>query len=99
MTPFKLRDAQPDDSAAIATIYQHYVRTSCFTFEEVAPNSDEIGARMRKTREAGLPYYVPRDQTRALSAMPMRRHFMRARPTATPLKTRFTSPVIKPDGA
>ena len=58
MDSFQLRDARPDDSAAIAAIYQHYVRTTCFTFEEVPPDANEMASRMRKTRDAGLPYYV-----------------------------------------
>ena len=53
-----LRDAVPDDSQAIARIYEPYVRTTCFTFEENPPSPDEIASRMRKTREAGLPYHV-----------------------------------------
>jgi L-amino acid N-acyltransferase YncA len=58
MHPFQLRDARPDDSSAIAAIYQHYVRRTCITFEEVAPGPDEIASRMGKTRAASLPYYV-----------------------------------------
>jgi L-amino acid N-acyltransferase YncA len=58
MGPFQLRDARPDDASAIATIYDHYVRTTCFTFEEVPPAADEIVLRMRKVRAAALPYYV-----------------------------------------
>src|ERR1700733_13787543 len=58
MDSFQLRDARPDDASAIAAIYDPYVRTTCFTFEEVAPDPDEIVSRMRKVRTAGLPYYV-----------------------------------------
>jgi L-amino acid N-acyltransferase YncA len=58
MDPFQLRDARPNDASAIATIYDHYVRTTCFTFEEVPPAADEIVSRMHKVRAAGLPYYV-----------------------------------------
>src|ERR1700756_3135279 len=58
MKTFHLRDATPDDSAAIAQIYEHYVRTSCCTFEEVPPNPDEIAARIQKIRQIGLPYQV-----------------------------------------
>ena len=58
MNPIYLRDARPDDASAIAAIYGHYVRTTCFTFEEVPPSPDEMGSRMRKIREASLPYYV-----------------------------------------
>jgi len=58
MKTFHLRDAGMEDSAAIARIYGHYVRTTCFTFEEVAPTPEEIGARMSKVNAAGLPYCV-----------------------------------------
>jgi L-amino acid N-acyltransferase YncA len=58
MDPFQLRDARADDAPAIAAIYDPYVRTTCFTFEEVPPDPDEIVSRMRKVRAAGLPYYV-----------------------------------------
>jgi L-amino acid N-acyltransferase YncA len=62
MDPFQLRDARPDDASAIAAIYDHYVRTTCFTFEEVSPTPEEIVARMRKVRDVGLPYYVAQGQ-------------------------------------
>lgn len=58
MGAFRLRDAVPGDSPSIARIYQHYVRTSCFTFEEVPPTPDEMGGRMKRILDAGLPYFV-----------------------------------------
>jgi L-amino acid N-acyltransferase YncA len=58
MKTFRLRDAVLDDSPAIARIYEHYVRTTCFTFEEVPPTPDEMGTRMTRIRESGLPYHV-----------------------------------------
>ena len=58
MKAFHIRDAVLGDAPAIARIYEHYVRTSCFTFEEVPPAPEEIGTRMRKIFEAGLPYCV-----------------------------------------
>jgi L-amino acid N-acyltransferase YncA len=66
MNLIHLRDAQPDDSSAIASIYEHYVHTTCFTFEEVPPSADEMGSRMRKIREAGLPYYVAEGRNSAV---------------------------------
>ncbi len=36
----------PGDSAAIAAIYRPYVETTHFTFEEIAPDSAEIGRRI-----------------------------------------------------
>ena len=58
MTDFALRDAAPDDAAAIAKIYAPYVLTTCITFEEVVPSTDEIRARMQKVLDSGLPWYV-----------------------------------------
>ena len=55
---FHLRDAAGDDIPEITQIYGHYVRTSCFTFEETAPPPDEMRARWRKVRETGLPWRV-----------------------------------------
>ena len=59
-----LRAARDSDAAAIAELYGHYVRTSCFTFEEIAPTAEEIAARMRKTQEAGLCFLVAETQGR-----------------------------------
>jgi L-amino acid N-acyltransferase YncA len=58
MKTFHLRDAVLDDSHSIARIYEHYVRTTCFTFEEVPPTPDEITTRMSRIIESGLPYCV-----------------------------------------
>ncbi|HEX5238952.1 MAG TPA: GNAT family N-acetyltransferase [Sphingomicrobium sp.] len=41
-----IRLASSGDAAAIAAIYRPYVEHSHFTFEEAAPATDEIGARM-----------------------------------------------------
>lgn len=51
-----LRAAAESDAAAIAEIYGHYVRTSCFTFEEVAPAAEEMALRMKKIGEAGFAF-------------------------------------------
>lgn len=41
-----IRLARASDAATIAALYRPYVETSHFTFEEVAPDADEIAARM-----------------------------------------------------
>lgn len=41
-----IRLAAPEDAAAIAAIYRPYVENSRISFEEVAPDADEIAARM-----------------------------------------------------
>jgi L-amino acid N-acyltransferase YncA len=61
-----LRDATPDDAPAITAIYTPYVRTSCFSFEEVPPSAAEIAARMARIRQAGLPYLVAVDSDAAV---------------------------------
>jgi phosphinothricin acetyltransferase len=58
MATFHLRDATLQDAPAIAAIYAHYVETSCFTFEEVAPSAQDIAARIARISQAGLPYCV-----------------------------------------
>ena len=57
-TSFHLRDAAPDDVPEIARIYGHYVETSCFTFEEVAPSTDEMRARLQRVRDTHLPWRI-----------------------------------------
>jgi len=63
-----IRDATRDDAEAIAAIYGHYVRTSPATFEEEAPDAQEIAARMDRVRSAGLPWRVMLDGAGALVA-------------------------------
>jgi phosphinothricin acetyltransferase len=56
-----LRDATQDDAAAIASIYAHYVRTSPATFEETAPDAQEIARRIEAVRSARLPWRLAVD--------------------------------------
>jgi phosphinothricin acetyltransferase len=53
-----LRDAASDDMPEIAEIYGHYVRTTAYTFEETAPDADEMRRRWHLVRESGLPWRV-----------------------------------------
>ena len=53
-----LRDAVDDDVPEIARIYGHNVRTTCFTFEEVAPSREEMAARLHRVRKSRLPWRV-----------------------------------------
>ncbi len=55
---FHLRDAAAEDMEEVARIYAHYVRTSCYTFEEVPPTPDDMRARLRQVRQSGLPWRV-----------------------------------------
>jgi L-amino acid N-acyltransferase YncA len=61
-----LRDAAPDDTAAIAALYAHYVRTSIATFEEVPPDAAEIAKRVAAVQSPGLPWVVATDPQGAL---------------------------------
>ena len=42
----RLRLATPDDAAAIARIYAHYVTNTMISFEEVAPSAEDMRERM-----------------------------------------------------
>lgn len=57
-TAMHLRDATPDDAAAIAAIYNHYVLTTTISFEEETVTADDISQRIAKIRQAGLPWLV-----------------------------------------
>jgi phosphinothricin acetyltransferase len=53
-----VRDARPDDMAAVQAIYAHHVLHGLATFEEVPPSVDELIARRAAVIGAGLPYLV-----------------------------------------
>lgn len=53
-----IRPATEADSAAIAAIYAPYVLETVISFEEDAPASDEIAARIERVLAASLPYLV-----------------------------------------
>lgn len=57
----RVRDAAEEDAAAIAEIYRPYVEESASSFEEVAPDSQQITARMLGARR--LPWLVAEDST------------------------------------
>lgn len=52
----QVRPATPEDAAAIAAVYAHYVTQTAATFEEVVPEADEIARRMRLAPR--LPWFV-----------------------------------------
>ncbi|MGC4108000.1 MAG: GNAT family N-acetyltransferase [Thermomicrobiales bacterium] len=54
----EVRDAMPEDAAAIRAIYAHHVETGLASFEEVAPTVAEMIARQEAARAAGYPYLV-----------------------------------------
>lgn len=56
MPQVQVRAAIPDDAGTIAAIYAPYVLESAASFEEVAPDADEIGRRM--LAQPRLPWLV-----------------------------------------
>jgi phosphinothricin acetyltransferase len=53
-----IRDAAEADMAAVQRIYAHHVRHGLASFEEEAPDVDEIVARRAAVLGRGLPYLV-----------------------------------------
>lgn len=58
MGALHIRSAGPADAAAIADIYNHYVRHTIVTFEEEPVAADEFAARVAEVNAAGLPFLV-----------------------------------------
>jgi len=54
----KVRSASLDDADAITEIYSHHVLHGIATFEEIAPDVDDMAGRMSKVIERGLPWLV-----------------------------------------
>lgn len=57
-----LREAAAPDIAAVQAIYAHHVRHGLASFEEEAPDHDEMLHRFEAVRAAGLPYIVACDE-------------------------------------
>ena len=57
-TPITLRDAQPDDVAAIARIYGHHVATGLASFELAPPSVEEMRRRYEDIVGRDYPYIV-----------------------------------------
>lgn len=53
-----VRDARPEDMAAVQAIYAHHVLHGLATFEEVPPSVEDMIARRGAVIDAGLPYLV-----------------------------------------
>ncbi len=53
-----LRDANDDDAAALAHIYNYYIRETVITFEVDELSDADMAARVTKTQAAGLPWLV-----------------------------------------
>lgn len=61
-----VRDARESDAAAIAAIYNHYIRATVITFEVDELGTDEIVRRVRDVTDMGLPWVVAEDSDRIL---------------------------------
>jgi phosphinothricin acetyltransferase len=64
--PATLRTAREDDAAALTMIYNHYIRDTIITFEEVPIGADEMGQRMADVASGGLPWLVATDDDRVI---------------------------------
>jgi L-amino acid N-acyltransferase YncA len=53
-----IRPATVGDSPGLAAIYGHHVLHGFGTFEEIAPDAEEMSARMTAVVRRGLPYLV-----------------------------------------
>lgn len=53
-----VREASRDDCAAIAELYNHYIRTSRASFEEQPLPDESMGERIAAVQRAGLPWLV-----------------------------------------
>ena len=58
MSGLTVRDARPDDIAAITAIYAESVANGRGTFELEAPNETEMAARLAAVEALGLPRLV-----------------------------------------
>jgi phosphinothricin acetyltransferase len=58
MPALQLRDATPDDVAAITAIYRTYVLTSAATMENDPPDEVEMRRRLSDVHSRGLPFLV-----------------------------------------
>ena len=54
----RLRDATPDDAAAIAAIYNRYIADTCVTFETEPVDAAEMGRRIGDVQALPLPWTV-----------------------------------------
>ncbi len=59
-----IRLAADGDAAAVAVIYNHYVRHTLVTFEEEDVSAATMAERMRDVRTAGLPWLVAEHEDR-----------------------------------
>lgn len=61
-----VRPASPQDAAAIAAIYNHYVVNTVVTFEEEPVSAAEFARRMDRNQAGALPWLVVEEDGRVL---------------------------------
>lgn len=62
----RLRAAAPDDAAALAALYAHYVTLTAITFELAPPSSDEMRGRIEAV-EGTYPWIVAEGEDGAIA--------------------------------
>ena len=86
-----VRDAGEADMLTVQGIYAHYVLSSLATFEETPPSLDVMLSRRRVCLDNGLPYLVAVAGGEVVG-FAYASAYQRARPIASPSRTRSTSP-------
>lgn len=66
MVGMDIRPAVPSDAAAIAAIYNHYVATTCITFETDPVSPTDMAERIAEAGAANLPWLVAVDNGEVL---------------------------------
>jgi len=56
--PIVIRPATVADAAAVASVYNHYIKETTVTFEEVEVIPSEIARRIREVEFASLPWLI-----------------------------------------
>ncbi len=60
------RNATPDDAAAIAGIYNHYVANTTISFEEALVTEPAMRQRIAELLDSGLPWLVATDESKVI---------------------------------
>lgn len=66
MIDMDIRSAVPGDAAAIAAIYNHYVATTCITFETEPASDASMTGRIAEAHATSLPWLVAVDDAEVL---------------------------------
>ncbi len=61
-----IRSAEVSDAQAIASIYNHYVANTTFSFEEEPVSAEQVAERMLEVRASSLPWLVAEESSEVL---------------------------------